>query len=59
MLYAFVLCPSRELQKYIGNKMLNDFTSNKALLNNKKELVSLPYDFCMVFEENYFSRYIL
>ena len=54
--FAFIVCPSRGLLKYIKTKMLaTGFNFLKKLFQKTKR----DLDFCMIFEEKYFSLYIL
>ena len=55
--FAFVACPSRRLSNYIDTKVLTDFTSYKALLNNKKgsgTSFSACLIFCIIFGRKIF-----
>ena len=60
--FAFVVCLSGGLLTYIRTKVLADylFLPYVVFIKIKKMsgLVSQP-NFCMIFEEKYFSRYIL
>ena len=60
--FAFILCPSWGLPKYIETKVLTTcFTSYKAVFKKQKEVwnYSPCLIFCIIFQEKFFPCYIL